>query len=215
MKFAKRMDRFGEGIFSRLAEIKNKRISEGKEVIDLSIGAPNIPPAEHIRKTLCEEAMKPENYVYAISDTKKMLDTVADWYKRRYDVELDPDTEICSLLGSQEGLAHIALSIADEGDIVMVPDPCYPVFGDGPQIAGAELYYMPLMKENDYIIQLQDIPEEVAKKAKLMVVSYPNNPTTAMAPAQFYQDLVAFAKKYDIIVLHDNAYSELLKNDML
>ena len=147
MKFAKRMDRFGEGIFSRLAEIKNKRISEGKEVIDLSIGAPNIPPAEHIRKALCEEAMKPENYVYAISDTKKMLDTVADWYKRRYDVELDPDTEICSLLGSQEGLAHIALSIADEGDIVMVPDPCYPVFGDGPQIAGAELYYMPLKKE--------------------------------------------------------------------
>ena len=102
MKFAKRMDRFGEGIFSRLAEIKNKRISEGKEVIDLSIGAPNIPPAEHIRKALCEEAMKPENYVYAISDTKKLLDTVADWYKRRYDVELDPDTEICSLLGSQE-----------------------------------------------------------------------------------------------------------------
>ena len=141
------MDRFGEGIFSRLAEIKNKRISEGKEVIDLSIGAPNIPPAEHIRKALCEEAMKPENYVYAISDTKKMLDTVADWYKRRYDVELDPDTEICSLLGSQEGLAHIALSIADEGDIVMVPDPCYPVFGDGPQIAGAELYYMPLKKK--------------------------------------------------------------------
>ena len=165
MKFAKRMDRFGEGIFSRLAEIKNKRISEGKEVIDLSIGAPNIPPAEHIRKALCEEAMKPENYVYAISDTKKLLDTVADWYKRRYDVELDPDTEICSLLGSQEGLAHIALSIADEGDIVMVPDPCYPVFGDGPQIAGAELYYMPLKKENDYIIQLQDIPEEVARKA--------------------------------------------------
>ena len=119
--------------------------------------------------------MKPENYVYAISDTKKLLDTVADWYKRRYDVELDPDTEICSLLGSQEGLAHIALSIADEGDIVMVPDPCYPVFGDGPQIAGAELYYMPLKKENDYIIQLQDIPEEVARKAKLMVVSYPNN----------------------------------------
>ena len=110
---------------------------------------------------------------------------MADWYKKRYDVELDPDTEICSLLGSQEGLAHIALSIADEGDIVMVPDPCYPVFGDGPQIAGAELYYMPLKKENDYIIQLQDIPEEVARKAKLMVVSYPNNPTTAMLLRSF------------------------------
>lgn len=91
---------------------------------------------------------------------------MADWYKRRYDVELDPDTEICSLLGSQEGLAHIALSIADEGDIVMVPDPCYPVFGDGPQIAGAELYYMPLKKENDYIIQLPGHPGRSGKKSK-------------------------------------------------
>ena len=210
MKFAKRMDRFGEGIFSRLAEIKNKRISEGKEVIDLSIGAPNIPPAEHIRKALCEEAMKPENYVYAISDTKKMLDTVADWYKRRYDVELDPDTEICSLLGSQEGLAHIALSIADEGDIVMVPDPCYPIFGDGPQIAGAELYYMPLKKENDYIIQLQDIPEEVAKKAKYMVVSLPSNPVGSIATPGLYEEIVEFAKKYDILIIHDNAYSDII-----
>ena len=210
MKFAKRMDRFGEGIFSRLAEIKNKRISEGKEVIDLSIGAPNIPPAEHIRKALCEEAMKPENYVYAISDTKKMLDTVADWYKRRYDVELDPDTEICSLLGSQEGLAHIALSIADEGDIVMVPDPCYPVFGDGPQIAGAELYYMPLKKENDYIIQLQDIPEEVAKKARYMVVSLPSNPVGSIATPGMYEEIVEFARKYDILIIHDNAYSDII-----
>ena len=109
-------------------------------MIDLSIGAPNIPPAEHIRKALCEEAMKPENYVYAISDTKKLLDTVADWYKRRYDVELDPDTEICSLLGSQEGLAHMALSIADEGDIVII-EIHVQYSGDGPQIAGRALLY--------------------------------------------------------------------------
>ncbi len=210
MEFAKRMDRFGEGIFSKLAEIKKRKLEAGEEVIDLSIGAPNIPPAKHITDALCQAAADPKNYIYAISDTKELLEAVAGWYERRYGVKLDPETEICSLLGSQEGLAHIALSIVDEGDTVLVPDPCYPVFGDGPQIAGAELYYMPQKKENGYIIRLSDIPEEVARKAKLIVVSYPNNPTAAMAPASFYEELIAFAKKYDIIVLHDNAYSELV-----
>ena len=154
--------------------------------------------------------MKPANYVYAISDTQQLLEAVAKWYKRRYGVELNPETEICSLLGSQDGLSHIALSILDPGDVMLVPDPCYPIFADGPRIAGAELYYMPLQKENDYVIQLQDIPEEIARKAKFMLVSYPNNPTAAMAPESFYHEVVAFAKKYDIIVLHDNAYSELV-----
>lgn len=210
MQFAKRMDRFGEGIFSKLAEIRKQRTAQGENVIDLSIGAPNIPPAEHIRKALCDAAMVPENYVYAITDQKALLDAVAQWYERRYGVSLDPETEICSLLGSQEGLAHIALSIVDEGDLVLVPDPCYPVFADGPTLAGAELYYMPQKKEHGYLIQLGDIPEEVARRAKFMVVSYPNNPTAVMAPDSFYEELVAFAKKYDIIVLHDNAYSELV-----
>lgn len=210
MEFAKRMDRFGEGIFSRLAEIKKQKIARGEEVIDLSIGAPNIPPAPHIRKALCDAAALPENYVYAISDKKELLEAVVFWYKRRYDVELNPETEVCSLLGSQEGLAHIALAVVDEGDLVLVPDPCYPVFGDGPQIAGGGLWYMPQKKENGYIIRLDEIPEEVARRAKLMVVSYPNNPTAAMAPDRFYRELIDFASKYDIIVLHDNAYSELV-----
>ncbi len=194
MEFAKRMDRFGEGIFSKLAELKKEKISKGEEVIDLSIGAPNIPPAPHIREALCRGAAKPENYVYAISDRKELLEAAARWYERRYNVKLDPGTEICSLLGSQEGLSHIAFTIADEGDVVLVPDPCYPVFGDGPQIAGASLYYMPQKKEHDYVIQLEEIPEDVARKAKLMVVSYPNNPTAAMAPDSFYEELIVFAK---------------------
>lgn len=210
MQFAKRMDRFGEGIFSKLAEIKKEKLARGERVIDLSIGAPNIPPVEHIRKALCDAAMVPENYVYAISDQKALLEAVSQWYERRYGVEVDPQTEICSLLGSQEGLAHIAMSIVDEGELVLVPDPCYPVFADGPMLAGAELYYMPQKKENGYIIQLKDIPEDVARRAKFMIVSYPNNPTAVMAPDSFYEELVAFAKKYDIIVLHDNAYSELV-----
>ena len=210
MKFAKRMDRFGEGIFSKLAEMKKQKLEAGDEVVDLSIGAPNIPPAGHILDALCEAAADKNNYIYAINDKQSLLNAVAEWYQRRYGVTLDAGTEICSLLGPQEGLAHIAMSIVDDGDTVLVPDPCYPVFADGPLLAGAELFYMPQKKEHDYVIQLSDIPEEVAGRAKFMIVSYPNNPTTAMAPDSFYQDLVAFAKKYDIIVLHDNAYSELV-----
>ena len=210
MEFAKRMEQFGEGVFSRLAEMRKNRVAEGKEVFDLSIGAPNIPPAKRIMEVMAKAVMEPKNYVYAINDTQEMLQAVAQWYQRRYGVTLDADTEICSLLGSQDGLSHIALSILDAGDVMLVPDPCYPIFADGPRLAGAELYYMPQKKENDYVIQLQEIPEEVAKKAKFMLVSYPNNPTTAMAPESFYHELVAFARKYDIIVLHDNAYSELV-----
>ena len=210
MEFAKRVEQFGEGVFSRLAEMRKNRVAEGKEVFDLSIGAPNIPPAKRIMEVMAKAVMEPKNYVYAINDTQEMLQAVAQWYQRRYGVTLDADTEICSLLGSQDGLSHIALSILDAGDVMLVPDPCYPIFADGPRLAGAELYYMPQKKENDYVIQLQDIPEEVAQKAKFMLVSYPNNPTAAMAPESFYHELVAFAKKYDIIVLHDNAYSELV-----
>ena len=213
MRFAERMDRFGEGIFSKLLEIKRQKEERGETVIDLGVGAPNIPPARHITDALCRAAADPKNYVYAISDQKELLKAVAQWYERRYGVNLNPDTEICSLLGSQEGLAHIALSIADEGDIVLVPDPCYPVFADGPLLAGATLFYMPQKKENGYVIDVKEIPEEVAEKARLMVISYPNNPTTVMAPDSFYEEVIAFAKKHDVIVLHDNAYSELVFDD--
>ena len=210
MRFAKRMEQFGEGIFARLASVRRQKIQEGVEVIDLSVGAPNIAPSAHVMKALADAALEPKNYVYALSDTQELLAAVCSWYKRRYGVELDAATEVCSLLGSQEGLAHIALSIIDENELTLVPDPCYPVFADGPRIAGSRIYYMPQKKENRYLIQLDDIPEDVAQRAKFMVVSYPNNPTTVMAPDSFYEKLIAFARKYDIIVLHDNAYSELV-----
>ena len=118
MKFANRMDRFGEGVFSMLAQMKKKKLEEGEMIVDLSIGAPNIAPAPHILKALSEACLVPENYLYAIQDQQALLEAVSDWYARRYGVELNPETEICSLLGSQEGLAHIALSIVDEGDVV-------------------------------------------------------------------------------------------------
>ena len=210
MKFAERMDCFGEGVFSSLADIRRQKEARGETVIDLSIGAPNIPPEEHIRRALCEAAADEKNYVYAISDRPELLEAAAGWYARRYGVDLDPGSEICSVLGSQEGLSHIALSVIDEGELVLAPSPCYPVFGDGPKIAGAKIWPMEQRRENGYVIRLDEIPEEVARKARLMVESYPNNPTTALAPDSFYEELIAFAKKYDIIVIHDNAYSELV-----
>lgn len=210
MNFSKRMDRFGTSIFSVLLEKKREKLARGEEVIDLSIGTPNIPPAPHIIRALTEAACDGKNYVYAIRDLDELHQAVAVWYQRRYGVTIDPDREVVSLLGSQEGLSHIALTLADPGDVVLVPDPCYPIFGDGPLLAGARLHYMPLKKENDYLIDFDAIPEEVARAAKMMVVSYPNNPTTAIAPGWFYEKLIAFAKKYEIAVVHDNAYSELV-----
>ena len=210
MNFSKRMNHFDTGIFSLLLDQKQRRLAQGQKVVDLSVGTPNIPPAPHIIKALTEAAADPQNYIYAISDTAELQNAVAQWYKRRYNVAIDPAKEMVSLLGSQDGLAHISLSIVDEDDVVLVPDPGYPIFSGGPLLAGAKLYPMPQRRENGYIIDLKEIPEEVARAAKFMVVSYPNNPVTAIAPSLFYQDLVEFALKNDIIVLHDNAYSELV-----
>ena len=209
MEFSKRMEIFGESVFTVMKNRRTVIEARGREVTDFSIGAPNIPPAPHIMKVIAEESMKPENYLYAIVDQPELLAAVVEWYKRRYGVEIAPKN-IVSVLGSQEGLSHIGLSILNEGDVVLLPEPCYPVFHDGSALAGAEIHYMPLLEENDYIIDLTAIPEDVAKRAKLMIVCYPNNPTCALAPDSFYEELVAFAKKYDIIVIHDNAYSELV-----
>lgn len=209
MRFANRMDAFGTGIFSVLLQKKQEKEAQGVSVIDLSVGTPNIPPEERIRNVLSQAALDPKSYVYAIRDTSALQKAAAEWYRRRYGVELDPQTQVCSLMGSQEGLSHIALTVADPGDIVLVPDPCYPVFADGPRVAGARLSYMPLKKENDYLIDFSAIDPETARRAKLMMVSYPNNPTCAIAPPSFYRELIEFARTYDIMVLHDNAYSEM------
>ena len=210
MQFAKRMEQFEEGVFSELLDLKKKKEASGERVIDLSVGTPNIPPAEPIRQLLATQAAKPDQYVYAIHDTEDLQEAAALWYRRRYGVVLDPATQVCALLGSQEGLTHLSLAVTDPGDVALVPDPCYPAFARSPQLAGAKLVYMPLKKENGYLIDFKAISKEDARAAKLMVVSYPNNPTTAIAPDSFYTELIAFAKKYDILVVHDNAYSELV-----
>lgn len=209
MKYAKRMENFEEGIFMELAKRREALRAKGMKVVDLSVGTPNIPPAPHIIEAMVDAVSNPANYVYAISDLDELHDAVAQWYGRRYGVRIDPKTQVVAVIGTQEGLSNAFMPVIDPGDTIIVPDPCYPAFATGAQVAGAELFYVPQRPENGYIIDFADIPESVAKKAKAMIVSYPNNPTTAVAPPEFYQKLIEFAKKYDIFVVHDNAYSEL------
>ena len=207
---SKRMEVFAPSIFTELKEMKldyTKRT--GKDTIDFSVGSPNIAPEPSIMKALQEAVCVPENYKYAINELPEMKSAIHDWYQNRYGVSLEDDEMIC-LQGSQEALSTLFLATCDAGDIVLVPDPYYPIFNDGPKIANASVEYMPLLEENDYLIDFDAIDPEIAKKAKMMIVSYPNNPTCAIAPDSFYEELIAFAKKYDIIVLHDNAYSELV-----
>ena len=210
MKFSKRMELLAEGVFSRLDEEKQKMLASGKAVYDFTIGSPNIAPSKEVMDALITAAQQPESYMYSLHDTKELKEMIQNWYRERYQVELDTETEILSLQGSQEGLAHVALALCDEGDIVLIPAPSYPIFANGPKIAGAELYEMPMLKEHDYLIQFHDIPGEIADKAKMMIISYPNNPTGATAPDSFYEELIQFAKAHDIIVIHDTAYSNLV-----
>ena len=210
MKSAERMRYFRPSVFSRLDEEKRRLQEKGEKIIDFSIGSPDIAPAPHIMEALLKAAEDPANYRYAIHDLPRLQQAITDWYRRRYDVELDPCSEVITLQGSQEALANIALTLCDPGDIVLVPDPYYPIFAQGPKLAGADVRFMPMKEENDFLIRFDEIDEEVAKKAVLMIVSYPNNPTGAVADDRFYTELIAFAKRWDIAVLHDNAYSELV-----
>lgn len=209
MKFSEKFGNINSNILMDLDAAKNKIEAQGREVINLSIGTPDFAPEEHIMEAVSKAFLNPENYKYGMSESPQLLEAVINWYKRRYDVELTAEN-ITAVNGSQEGIAHIAFPLCDSGDIVLVPDPCYQIFSFGPTMADVRLEYMPLLKENDYLIDFDAIPEEVAKKAKVMIVSYPNNPTTAYAGREFYEKLVEFAKKNDIIVIHDNAYSELI-----
>jgi LL-diaminopimelate aminotransferase len=209
MILSQKMKGLSSAVFTELNLRKAEMLSRGVDVIDFSIGTPDIPPSPEVIQMLSKECSKIENYKYAISDCAELIDAVINWYSRRYGVKLEKD-EIVSLLGSQSGFTELALSLVDPGDIVMVPDPGYPIFSIGPTLAGAEIYKMPLLKENKYLIDLEAIDKDVAHRAKFIIVSYPNNPTAATAPREFYIKLVEFAKEHNIIVLHDNAYSELV-----
>ncbi len=186
MKFSEKFGKMESNILLDLDEAKRKLEAQGREVINLSIGTPDFPPDKHVMDAVSKAFQDPKNYVYGMTESDELIEAVSNWYKRRYGVDVSREN-ICAVNGSQEGIAHIAFPICNPGDTVLVPDPCYQIFSFGPTMADVNLEYMPLRKENDYIIDLDAIPVEVAKKAKMMVVSYPNNPTTAHANKDFYE----------------------------
>lgn len=209
MRFIQLGEDTESNIFNQLDEKKRELAARGVDVINLSIGTPDFQPDAHVMQAVADAAMQPENYKYSMADTPALIGAVQNWYDRRYGVHLAPD-QIQSVLGSQEGIAHIAFPFVGAGDLVLAPDPGYPIFSFGPMMTGAQIGLYPLYAEKGWILDFADIPDEVADRAKLMVVSYPNNPTTAVADYDFYVALVAFAKKHDLIILHDNAYSDLV-----
>ncbi len=209
LKFADRMKDFEEGIFQVLNEKKNERLAQGKKVYNLSVGTPDFKPAEHIVDAVVKAAQKPENYKYSLADLPELTQSVINRFRKRYGVELKPD-EIMSVYGSQEGITHIGMTLCNPGDGVLVPNPGYPIFAIGPSLAGARLVPYDLTEENGYLPDLDAMDSEFLKGIKLMVVSYPLNPVCKTAPKSFYEKLVSWAREKNIVIIHDNAYSDII-----
>ena len=209
LNVAQRMEEFQPGIFNVLDERRQQRLAQGLPVYNLSIGTPDFLPDPHVVQALAQAASQPTNYRYSLTELPELVEAVQHWYLRRYGVELEPE-ELMSIYGSQEGLTHIGWALCDPGDVVLVPDPGYPIFEMGPALCGAEIVHYPLKEENGYLPDLDGIEPELADQAKMMVVSYPANPVCVTAPDEFYQKLIAFAKAHNIIILHDNAYSDII-----
>ena len=207
--FAGRMDGFQPGIFNVLDDKKKERLAQGKPVYNLSIGTPDFLPEPHIVQALAQAASDPANYRYSLGETPELVDAVRNWYDWRYGVELAED-ELMAVYGSQEGLAHVGWALCDPGDVVLVPDPGYPIFEIGPYLCGADCVHYPLLKENNYLPDLEHFDPDLAKKARFMVVSYPANPLGKAAPDEFYPRLIRFARENNIVIVHDNAYSEII-----
>ncbi|MGF9906918.1 aminotransferase class I/II-fold pyridoxal phosphate-dependent enzyme [Brevibacillus porteri] len=207
---SKRLNHLTADIFSEM-EARKREVAKTRTVYDLSIGSPDQQPDENLLQTLIHAIQQPTAFRYPLSDgTASFREEVARWYQYRFGVELAPDGEVHSLMGSQDGLAHFALAWTDPGDIVLVPDPGYPIYEGSVHLAGAVPYRMPLRAENEFLPKLTDIPEEIAARATFMILNYPNNPVSAVATLAFFEEVVAFAKRFDIIVVHDLAYSEMV-----
>ena len=210
MEAAKTIQNLPPYLFARIEKLIAEAKAQGKDVISLGIGDPDRPPPPHIIAKLIEESQNPVNHQYPSSvGMLEYRQAVANWYQSRFGVELDPKKEVVSLLGSKEGIAHISFCYLNPGDLCLVPDPGYPVYSIGAMLANANSYPMPLLPENNYLPDLKSIPEDIARKAKMMFINYPNNPVGATATLEFFQEVVAFARKYDILVCHDAAYTEV------
>ncbi len=209
MRFSKRLDRFGDEIFAALNNRRMELEKQGMKIYNMSVGTPDFTTPDYIKKALAEAALDDENWKYSLRDLPELLEAVCDYYEKRFQVKITPDM-VMSVYGSQEGMGHLGMALCDEGDIVLLPDPCYPVFAAGSLMAGAEPYYYPLTEEHDFLPYVKGIPEEIARKAKYMVVSLPSNPVGSIATPGLYEEIVEFAEKYDILIIHDNAYSDII-----
>ncbi|GEK31279.1 aminotransferase [Kurthia zopfii] len=202
------MTKFPKAIFGDLKRAARKKASEGVALVDLSLGSPDLPPAELVRNELSKQAALADSYGYTLGGTDKFNEAVANYYKRRSHVTLDPQTEIIQTMGSQEGLVHLPMALCNKGDVVLTTDPGYVAYEAGINMAQAEAYYMALTPENDFLPDFNAIPEDICKRAKLLILNLPGNPVPAMPSISFFDKAIQFAKKHDIIILHDAAYSE-------
>ncbi|MEB3343301.1 aspartate aminotransferase [Okeania sp.] len=210
IKPADRIDALPPYVFARLDELKARTREQGLDLIDLGMGNPDGPTPQPVVEAAIKALQDTTNHGYPpFEGTSIFRKAITDWYFRRYNVKLDPNGEALPLLGSKEGLGHLALAYINPGDLVLSPNPAYPAHFRGPLIAGGKIHSIVLKPENDWIIDLGDIPDSVAEQAKIFFFNYPSNPTGATAPREFFEDIVAFAKKYDILLVHDLCYAEL------
>ncbi len=206
--FSSLINDFRPGIFGALNEKKEELLKEGRKVYNLSVGTPDFQPAPHVMKAMQKACEKAENYRYSLADLPELLEAVQYRYEKRFGVHIGTD-EVMSVYGSQEAMAHIGSVFCDPGDVILVPNPGYPMFEMSGIMAGAQVEYYDIEEKNGYLPDLDSIPEEVLKRTKYMIVSYPLNPVCVCAPDEFYEKLIVFAKKHDIVILHDNAYSDI------
>ncbi|XWK87651.1 MAG: aspartate aminotransferase [Phormidium sp.] len=207
---AERLQALPPYVFARLDELKARAREQGLDLIDLGMGNPDGATPGPVVEAAIQALQNPANHGYPpFEGTASFRRTITDWYKRRYGVELDPSSEALPLLGSKEGLTHLAIAYINPGDLVLVPSPAYPAHFRGPVIAGGEVYSLILKPENDWLIDLGAIPDQVAQRAKILYFNYPSNPTAATAPREFFEEIVAFARKHEIMLVHDLCYAEL------
>lgn len=207
---ADRLTKLPQYVFARLDELKANARAQGVDLIDLGMGNPDGATPSPIVEAATRAIQDARHHGYPpFEGTASFRKAITDWYRRRYGVDLNPDGEALPLLGSKEGLTHLALAYLDPGDIVLVPSPSYPPHFRGPLIAGATLYPLVLKAEQDWLIDLAAIPDEIAQRAKILYFNYPSNPTTAIAPREFFEEVVAFARRHEILLVHDQAYAEL------
>ena len=207
---AKRINDLPPYLFAEIDRRKREALARGVDLIDLGIGDPDIPTPSRVVEKLVECASKPANHRYPNSaGMAEFRQAVADWYRQRFSVGLDPNKEVVSLIGSKEGIGNMAVAFVDPGDVVLVASPCYPVYHIGTAFSGGKNYFLPLTKENHFLPDLDAIPAEIARQAKLLWINYPNNPTAAVADKDFFQRVVAFANRHNVIVCHDAAYTEM------